>query len=170
MVVTATSSSINMKSTTNCTTFCTCGKYVYMLPHTCHSAMSVILFLKFSGHSYLCKPFIDCTCIGLFQGRHASTAELTASAYQAVILDQKYNGEPVQVRVPMGKEPMHLMAIFKGKMVIYEVGISLLGGFNTTVTHFVLAPPLMWLRGYLNKQLHLIHSFYILFVWSHVCF
>lgn len=61
--------------------------------------------------------------MGLLQGRHASTAELTASAYQAVILDQKYDGEPVQVRVPMGKEPMHLMAIFKGKMVIYEVGI-----------------------------------------------
>uniref|UniRef100_A0A8C1NEM2 Villin-1 n=1 Tax=Cyprinus carpio TaxID=7962 RepID=A0A8C1NEM2_CYPCA len=53
----------------------------------------------------------------MWQGRHASTAELTASAYQAVILDQKYNGEPVQVRVPMGKEPMHLMAIFKGKMI-----------------------------------------------------
>uniref|UniRef100_A0A8C2EP95 Villin-1 n=1 Tax=Cyprinus carpio TaxID=7962 RepID=A0A8C2EP95_CYPCA len=60
----------------------------------------------------------------MWQGRHASTAELTASAYQAVILDQKYNGEPVQVRVPMGKEPMHLMAIFKGKMVVYEVGLS----------------------------------------------
>uniref|UniRef100_A0A8C1GGD2 Villin-1 n=1 Tax=Cyprinus carpio TaxID=7962 RepID=A0A8C1GGD2_CYPCA len=60
----------------------------------------------------------------MWQGRHASTAELTASAYQAVILDQKYNGEPVQVRVPMGKEPMHLMAIFKGKMVVYEEGSS----------------------------------------------
>uniref|UniRef100_A0A672NYN7 Villin-1 n=1 Tax=Sinocyclocheilus grahami TaxID=75366 RepID=A0A672NYN7_SINGR len=60
----------------------------------------------------------------MWQGRHARTAELTASAYQAVILDQKYNGEPVQVRVPMGKEPMHLMAIFKGKMVIYEEGSS----------------------------------------------
>uniref|UniRef100_A0A8B9R4P6 Villin-1 n=1 Tax=Astyanax mexicanus TaxID=7994 RepID=A0A8B9R4P6_ASTMX len=60
----------------------------------------------------------------IWQGRHASTAELTASAYQAVILDQKYNGEPVQVRVPMGKEPMHLMAIFKGRMVVYEDGSS----------------------------------------------
>ncbi|XP_023665700.1 villin-1 isoform X1 [Paramormyrops kingsleyae] len=60
----------------------------------------------------------------IWQGRHATTVELTASAYQAVILDQKYNGEPVQVRVPMGKEPQHLMAIFKGKMVIYEEGSS----------------------------------------------
>uniref|UniRef100_A0AAR2LTT3 Villin-1 n=1 Tax=Pygocentrus nattereri TaxID=42514 RepID=A0AAR2LTT3_PYGNA len=58
----------------------------------------------------------------MWQGRHASTSELAACAYQAVILDQKYNGEAMQVRVPMGKEPLHLMAIFKGKMVIYEVG------------------------------------------------
>ncbi|KAG7261943.1 hypothetical protein CRUP_007002 [Coryphaenoides rupestris] len=36
----------------------------------------------------------------------------------------QYNGEPVQVRVPMGKEPLHLMAIFKGKMIIYEEGSS----------------------------------------------
>ncbi|TRY99862.1 hypothetical protein DNTS_016959 [Danionella cerebrum] len=67
----------------------------------------------------------------IWQGRHASTVELTASAYQAVILDQKYNGEPVQVRVPMGKEPMHLMAIFKGKMVIYEEGSSREGSTYT---------------------------------------
>ncbi|XP_076119826.1 villin-1 [Alosa pseudoharengus] len=60
----------------------------------------------------------------MWQGRHASTAELAACAYQAVALDQKYNGEPVQVRVPMGKEPMHLMAIFKGRMVVYEEGSS----------------------------------------------
>ncbi|XP_071781783.1 villin-1 [Centroberyx gerrardi] len=60
----------------------------------------------------------------IWQGRHASTAELTASAFQAVKLDQQYNGEPVQVRVPMGKEPLHLMAIFKGKMVVYEEGSS----------------------------------------------
>ncbi|KAG7257054.1 hypothetical protein CRUP_002468, partial [Coryphaenoides rupestris] len=39
-------------------------------------------------------------------------------------LDQQYNSEPVQVRVPMGKEPLHLMAIFKGKMIIYEEGSS----------------------------------------------
>lgn len=60
----------------------------------------------------------------MWQGRHATTAELTASAFQAVALDQKYHGEPVQVRVPMGKEPLHLLAIFKGKMVIYEEGSS----------------------------------------------
>ncbi|MEE6488855.1 hypothetical protein FKM82_015415 [Ascaphus truei] len=62
--------------------------------------------------------------IYMWQGRHASQDEIAASAYQAVALDQKYDGQPVQVRVPMGKEPAHLMAIFKGKMVVYEGGTS----------------------------------------------
>lgn len=57
----------------------------------------------------------------LFQGRHATQDEVAASAFQAVTLDQKYGGEPVQVRVTMGKEPRHFMAIFKGKMVVFEV-------------------------------------------------
>ncbi|XP_053327026.1 villin-1 [Spea bombifrons] len=60
----------------------------------------------------------------IWQGRHASQDEIAASAYQAVILDQQYGGEPVQVRVAMGKEPAHLMAIFKGNMVVYEGGTS----------------------------------------------
>ncbi|XP_018408090.1 PREDICTED: villin-1 [Nanorana parkeri] len=60
----------------------------------------------------------------IWQGRHASADEIAASAYQAVAVDQQYNGEPVQVRVSMGKEPPHLMAIFKGKMVVYEGGTS----------------------------------------------
>uniref|UniRef100_A0A8C5W7L3 Villin-1 n=1 Tax=Leptobrachium leishanense TaxID=445787 RepID=A0A8C5W7L3_9ANUR len=60
----------------------------------------------------------------MWQGRHASQDEITASAFQAVALDQKYGGEPVQVRVQMGKEPSHMMAIFKGKMVVYSGGTS----------------------------------------------
>ncbi|MGH0120717.1 UNVERIFIED_CONTAM: hypothetical protein FKN15_031646 [Acipenser sinensis] len=62
--------------------------------------------------------------IYVWQGRNASQDEIAASAFQAVILDQKYNGQPVQVRVPMGKEPPHLMAVFRGKMVVYEGGTS----------------------------------------------
>ncbi|XP_066487689.1 villin-1 [Tiliqua scincoides] len=65
--------------------------------------------------------------IYVWQGRHASQDEITASAYQAVILDQEFNGEPVQVRVTMGKEPAHLMAIFKGRMVVYAGGTSRAG-------------------------------------------
>lgn len=61
----------------------------------------------------------------LFQGRHATQDEVAASAFQAVDLDQKYDGAPVQVRVTMGKEPRHFMAVFKGKMVIFEVRLYL---------------------------------------------
>ncbi|XP_052021980.1 advillin [Apodemus sylvaticus] len=60
----------------------------------------------------------------IWQGRHASRDELAASAYQAVEVDQQFAGAPVQVRVSMGKEPRHFMAIFKGKLVIYEGGTS----------------------------------------------
>ncbi|KAG7477407.1 hypothetical protein MATL_G00069360 [Megalops atlanticus] len=60
----------------------------------------------------------------IWQGRHTSQDELAASAFQAVSLDQKYGGQPVQVQVTMGKEPRHFMSIFKGKMVIFEGGTS----------------------------------------------
>ncbi|XP_028660036.1 villin-1 [Erpetoichthys calabaricus] len=63
----------------------------------------------------------------IWQGRHATQDEITASAYQAVNLDNKYNGEPVQVRVTMGKEPRHFLAIFKGKLIVYEGGTSRTG-------------------------------------------
>ncbi|XP_043302432.1 advillin isoform X2 [Cervus canadensis] len=60
----------------------------------------------------------------IWQGRHASQDELAASAYQAAEVDQQFEGAPVQVRVTMGKEPRHFMAIFKGKLVIFEGGTS----------------------------------------------
>ncbi|XP_036313974.1 advillin isoform X1 [Pipistrellus kuhlii] len=60
----------------------------------------------------------------IWQGRHASQDELAASAFRAVEVDRKFDGAPVQVRVTMGKEPRHFMAIFKGKLVIFEGGTS----------------------------------------------
>ncbi|XP_026533169.1 advillin [Notechis scutatus] len=60
----------------------------------------------------------------IWQGRHATVDELAASAYLAVQMDQQFNGEPMQVRVNMGKEPRHFLAIFKGKLVIFEGGTS----------------------------------------------
>ncbi|XP_037829188.1 villin-1 isoform X2 [Kryptolebias marmoratus] len=58
----------------------------------------------------------------MWQGRHATRDEITACAYQAVSVDNMYNGAPVQVRVVMGKEPRHFLAIFKGKLIIFEGG------------------------------------------------
>ncbi|NWI00194.1 VILI protein, partial [Tichodroma muraria] len=82
-------------------------------------------------YTYFVGPKVN-RIIYIWQGRQASTDELAASAYQAVALDQKYNNEPVQIRVTMGKEPAHLMAIFKGKMVVYSGGTSRAGSTEPT--------------------------------------
>ncbi|XP_036934717.1 villin-1 isoform X2 [Acanthopagrus latus] len=66
----------------------------------------------------------------MWQGRHATTDEITACAYQAVNVDNKYNGAPVQVRVVMGKEPRHFLAIFKGRLIIFEGGTGRAGVVN----------------------------------------
>uniref|UniRef100_A0A671X0N4 Villin like n=1 Tax=Sparus aurata TaxID=8175 RepID=A0A671X0N4_SPAAU len=66
----------------------------------------------------------------MWQGRHATTDEITACAYQAVNVDNKYNGAPVQVRVVMGKEPRHFLAIFKGKLIIFEGGTGRASAVN----------------------------------------
>ncbi|TRZ01849.1 hypothetical protein DNTS_007154 [Danionella cerebrum] len=66
----------------------------------------------------------------MWQGRHATQDEVTACAYQAVNLDNKYNGAPIQVRVVMGKEPRHFLAIFKGRLIIFEGGTGRPGVVN----------------------------------------
>ena len=86
-----------------------------------------VSFLYFSlsssgfGKHLLC---IDDFTSAFHQGRHATKDEITACAYQAVNVDNKYNGAPVQIRVVMGKEPRHFLAIFKGKLIIFEVRFS----------------------------------------------
>ncbi|XP_073437576.1 villin-like protein isoform X1 [Dendrobates tinctorius] len=60
----------------------------------------------------------------MWLGRHATQDEIAACAFHAVELDRKYQDQPVQIRVTMGKEPKHFQAIFKGKMIIYEGGTS----------------------------------------------
>uniref|UniRef100_A0A665VF93 HP domain-containing protein n=1 Tax=Echeneis naucrates TaxID=173247 RepID=A0A665VF93_ECHNA len=66
----------------------------------------------------------------MWQGRHATKDEITACAYQAVNIDNKYNGAPVQVRVIMGKEPRHFLAIFKGNLIIFMGGTGRPGVVN----------------------------------------
>ncbi|XP_056104841.1 advillin isoform X2 [Rhinichthys klamathensis goyatoka] len=66
----------------------------------------------------------------MWQGRHATQDEVTACAYQAVNLDNKYNGAPTQVRVVMGKEPRHFLAIFKARLIIFEGGTGRPGVVN----------------------------------------
>uniref|UniRef100_A0A3Q0SYB1 Villin like n=1 Tax=Amphilophus citrinellus TaxID=61819 RepID=A0A3Q0SYB1_AMPCI len=81
-------------------------------------------YIKAGQHQYI---------LYMWQGRHATNDEITACAFQAVNIDNKYNGAPVQVRVVMGKEPRHFLAIFKGKFIIFEGGTGRPGVVNPAI-------------------------------------
>ncbi|XP_043823029.1 adseverin [Dromiciops gliroides] len=60
-----------------------------------------------------------------WQGAHATRDELTTSAFLTVQLDRSLGGMPVQVRVSQGKEPAHLLSLFKDRpLIIYKNGTS----------------------------------------------
>lgn len=93
----------------------------------------------FSGDSYVIKyeyknkrgghGFV----IYYWQGLNSSLDEKTASALQAVRLDNELNGKAVQVRVVEGFEPRHLLKIFKGKLVVFSGGKA--SGFKNLRDH-----------------------------------
>ena len=48
-------------------------------------------------------------------------------------------GEPVQIRVCQGKEPSHFLAMFQGKLIIYQGGIN--SSFDAkSLTYSICAP------------------------------
>ncbi|XP_064597998.1 advillin-like [Liolophura sinensis] len=57
-----------------------------------------------------------------WQGLKSTADERGTSALKAVELDDKMGGRAVQVRVVQYKEPPHFMAIFRGRMIIFEGG------------------------------------------------
>ncbi|XP_041665859.1 adseverin [Cheilinus undulatus] len=60
-----------------------------------------------------------------WQGSSSSLDELTASAFLTVELDRSLGGNAVQVRVCQGKEPPHLLSLFKSKpLIVYKNGTS----------------------------------------------
>ncbi|KAM8967359.1 scinderin isoform 1-T1 [Pelodytes ibericus] len=69
-----------------------------------------------------------------WQGSQATRDELTTSAFLTVQLDRSLGGLAVQVgllkvRVTQGKEPAHLLSLFKAKpLIIYKEGTSRSGG------------------------------------------
>lgn len=64
-----------------------------------------------------------------WQGSSSSVDDLTASAFLTVELDRSLGGNAVQVRVCQGKEPPHLLSLFKSKpLIVYKNGTSRLGG------------------------------------------
>ncbi|KAG7469644.1 hypothetical protein MATL_G00131020 [Megalops atlanticus] len=64
-----------------------------------------------------------------WQGSCASRDELTHSAFLTVELDRSLGGCAVQVRVSQGKEPAHLLSLFKEKpLIVFKNGTSRKGG------------------------------------------
>ncbi|XP_015275092.1 PREDICTED: adseverin [Gekko japonicus] len=64
-----------------------------------------------------------------WQGANATKDELTASAFLTVQLDRSLMGRAVQIRVSQGKEPLHLLSLFKDKpLIVYKDGTSKKGG------------------------------------------
>ena len=59
-----------------------------------------------------------------FQGSHSSQDEQGTAALKTVEIDDRLGGGPVQVRVVQGKEPPHFLAIFQGRLIIYQGGLS----------------------------------------------
>ncbi|EMP41923.1 Adseverin [Chelonia mydas] len=89
------------------------GQIIY----TCHSNLSVY------SDTGTCIESPD------RQGAHATKDELTASAFLTVQLDRSLNGQAVQIRVSQGKEPTHLLSLFKDKpLIVYKDGTSKKGG------------------------------------------
>uniref|UniRef100_A0A3Q2E2W6 Scinderin like a n=2 Tax=Cyprinodon variegatus TaxID=28743 RepID=A0A3Q2E2W6_CYPVA len=64
-----------------------------------------------------------------WQGQKCSQDELAASAFLTVRLDDSMGGVATQVRVTQGKEPAHLVSLFKDKpLVVHLGGTSRKGG------------------------------------------
>ncbi|KAI2652739.1 Adseverin [Labeo rohita] len=64
-----------------------------------------------------------------WQGSSSTIDEVTASAFLTVELDRTQGGKAVQVRVTQGKEPPHLLSLFKEKpLIVYKNGTSRKGG------------------------------------------
>ncbi|XP_054846866.1 scinderin isoform X2 [Eublepharis macularius] len=64
-----------------------------------------------------------------WQGANATKDELTASAFLTVQLDRSLMGRAVQIRVSQGKEPLHLLSLFRDRpLIVYKDGTSKKGG------------------------------------------
>uniref|UniRef100_A0A8C5N0J6 Scinderin n=1 Tax=Leptobrachium leishanense TaxID=445787 RepID=A0A8C5N0J6_9ANUR len=64
-----------------------------------------------------------------WQGAKATRDELTTSAFLTVQLDRSLGDLAVQVRVTQGKEPVHLLSLFKDKpLIVFKDGTSRKGG------------------------------------------
>lgn len=64
----------------------------------------------------------DLYIIYYWLGTHSGQDEQGAAALRTVELDDRLGGRPVQVRVVQGQEPPHFLAMFGGRMTIFNGG------------------------------------------------
>lgn len=81
----------------------------------------------YSGDSYVIlytylKNTREYHIIYFWLGNDSTSDEQGAAAAAAVQLDDKFGGEPYQVRVCEGKEPIHFFMIFNHRLLIYQGG------------------------------------------------
>lgn len=154
MVVTATSSFTNMKSTTKCTIFFTCGKYVHLLSHNCHTAMFIILLFTITGQSYLCKPFTYCNFMYCFRvvmqaQQNWQHVHIKQSLWTRSIMENQCKFECLWGRSPCTLWPFSRARWWFMRWVCELT--SLLEAFNTWMTHFSSEPP--WEDGRINSYI-----------------
>ena len=70
------------------------------------------------------------------QGNDSTSDEQGAAAAAAVQLDDKFNGEPIQIRVCEGKEPDHFFSIFNRQLLIYQVNLEKSDRKQTRIVSF----------------------------------
>lgn len=58
----------------------------------------------------------------LLQGHQSTVEDTKALTCNAEALDLMYQGALVQGHVSMGREPPHFLAIFQGRLVVFQVG------------------------------------------------
>ncbi|XP_044149710.1 adseverin-like [Bufo gargarizans] len=69
------------------------------------------------------------TVIYIWQGNHSTKDEITMSAFLTVQLDRSIKAGATHTRASQGKEPPHLLAIFKDKpLIVFKDGTSRKGG------------------------------------------
>uniref|UniRef100_UPI00406D5242 villin n=3 Tax=Paralvinella sulfincola TaxID=644278 RepID=UPI00406D5242 len=65
-------------------------------------------------------------------GRHSTSDERGVAAAKTIEIDDSLGGTAKQVRVVQSKEPNHFMAMFDGKLIIFQGGKAGWGGHNST--------------------------------------
>jgi hypothetical protein len=73
-------------------------------------------------YTYFNKQGKKAWIIYFWQGRDSSQDEKASAAMLARDMDDALGGDPVQVRVVMGKEPNHFLTLFKGRFIVHEGG------------------------------------------------